>query len=119
MQGLTLKGFFSIDNSPRVVILFLILIFIGTNFTHHNWTRDDGPIRGVIKWDIISFYGYLPATFIYGDPSLDFLDEGDIDKAASHQEPVKVLAAMVANTPRRSSPTLRSIRFRASKGAAT
>jgi len=79
MQGLTLKGFFSIDNSPRVVILFLILIFIGTNFTHHNWTRDDGPIRGVIKWDIISFYGYLPATFIYGDPSLDFLDEGDID----------------------------------------
>jgi hypothetical protein len=79
MQGLTLKGFFSIDNSPRVVILFLMLIFIGTNFTHHNWTRDDGPIRGVIKWDIISFYGYLPATFIYGDPSLDFLDEGDID----------------------------------------
>jgi len=33
----------------------------------------------VIKWDIISFYGYLPATFIYGDPSLDFLDDGVID----------------------------------------
>jgi hypothetical protein len=79
MPGSTFKGFFSIDNSPRVVIIFLMLIYIGTNFIHHNWTRDEGPQRGVIKWDVISYYGYLPATFIHGDPSLDFLDEGEID----------------------------------------
>jgi hypothetical protein len=70
---------FTINNSPGIVIIFLLLVYAATNFTHHNWTRDDGPIRGVIKWDIISFYGYLPATFIYKDPSLDFLDEGKID----------------------------------------
>ncbi len=79
MPGSIFKGFISIDNAPRNVIIFLMLIYIGTNFTHHNWTRDEGPRRGVIKWDIISFYGYLPATVIHGDPSLDFLDEEDID----------------------------------------
>jgi len=28
----------------------------------------------VIEWDIISYYAYLPATFIYHDPSLAFTD---------------------------------------------
>ena len=73
------RDHFTINNSPGIVIIFLLLVYTATNFSHHNWTRDDGPNRGVIKWDIISFYGYLPATFIYGDPSLDFLDEGKID----------------------------------------
>jgi len=41
----------------------------------HNWTRiDPEEGRGVIQWDIISYYSYLPATFIYGDPTLGFLD---------------------------------------------
>jgi hypothetical protein len=69
----------TINNSPGIAIIFLLLVYTATNFKHHNWTRDEGPNRGVIKWDIISYYGYLPATFIYGDPSLDFLDEGKID----------------------------------------
>ena len=73
------KKFFTENNSPRIVIIFLLLVYTATNFMHHNWTRDDGPNRGVIKWDVISYYAYLPATFIYGDPSLDFLDEGMID----------------------------------------
>ncbi len=79
MQVFRLKGFFPVERSPGVAISFLMLFYIGTNFTHHNWTRDEWPQRGVIKWDIISFYGYLPATIIYGDPSLDFLDEGIIN----------------------------------------
>ncbi len=33
------------------------------------WTME----RRVIYWDIISYYGYLPATFIYGDVTLGFL----------------------------------------------
>lgn len=74
-----LRDHLTINNSPGIVIIFLLLVYTATNFRHHNWTRDDGPNRGVIKWDIISFYGYLPATFIHGDPSLDFLDEGIID----------------------------------------
>ena len=70
------RKYFTVNNAPQIVIIFLLLVYTGTNFKHHNWTRDEGPWRGVIKWDIISFYGYLPATFIYGDVSLDFLDEG-------------------------------------------
>jgi hypothetical protein len=70
---------YRIRNYPNTVIVLLLLVYVATNFSHHNWTRDDGPDRGVIKWDIISYYAYLPATFIHGDPSLDFLDEGKID----------------------------------------
>ena len=79
MAFFKLREHFTINNSPRIVIIFLLIVYTASNFVHHNWTRDDGPDRGVIKWDIISYYGYLPATFIYGDPSLDFLDEGEID----------------------------------------
>ena len=57
------KQFFSIHNSPNLVIIFVLLVYLVTNFTHHNWTRDQGPDRGVIKWDVISYYSYLPAPF--------------------------------------------------------
>jgi len=30
----------------------------------------------VIAWDVISYYSYLPATFIYHDVSLKFIDKG-------------------------------------------
>ena len=79
MAAFKFRDHFTVNNSPGMVIIFLLLVYTATNFKHHNWTRDEGPNRGVIKWDIISYYGYLPATFIYGDPSLDFLDEGIID----------------------------------------
>jgi hypothetical protein len=74
MAAFKFRDHFTIGNSPGIVIIFLLLVYTATNFRHHNWTRDDGPIRGVIKWDIISYYGYLPATFIHGDPRLDFLE---------------------------------------------
>jgi hypothetical protein len=79
MSGTKIKDFLTVNNAPGMVIIFLLVFYTATNFTYHNWTRDKGPDRGVIKWDIISFYGYLPATFIHGDPSLDFLDKGEID----------------------------------------
>ena len=65
---------FSLQNAPRLVIIFLLFFYCLTNFTHRNWTRDDGPNRGVIKWDVISYYAYLPAVFIYHDLSLDFTE---------------------------------------------
>ncbi len=61
-------------NTPGPVIIFLLVFFCLTNFTHKNWTNDEGPIRGVIKWDVISYYAYLPAVFIYHDLSLDFTE---------------------------------------------
>jgi len=60
---------------PGLAILLIVLVYLATDFSYHNWTRDKGPERGVIKWDVISYYAYLPATFIYKDIGLDFVSE--------------------------------------------
>lgn len=69
------KSFFSLPNTPNLVIIIVLLVYMITNFTHHKWTFDKGPDRAVISWDIISYYAYLPATFIYGDVGLRFTDD--------------------------------------------
>jgi len=66
------KACFSLRNAPRLVILFVLLFYCFTNFTHRSWSGIEGPQRGVIKWEIISYYAYLPAVFIHHDISLDF-----------------------------------------------
>jgi hypothetical protein len=66
---------FSSEKIPVVVIIFLLVIYCGTNFIHRNWKVDMGPERGVIKWDVIFYYSYLPAVFVYHDLSLDFTDD--------------------------------------------
>jgi hypothetical protein len=40
-----------------------------------NWTKSEGPDRGVIKWDVIFHYSYLPAAFIHHDLTLKFAEE--------------------------------------------
>ncbi len=70
-------SFINSGETPRAVIIFLLIFYLGSNFTHRNWIRDEGPIRGVIKWDIISYYAYLPAVFIYHDLSFDFTKNPD------------------------------------------
>lgn len=47
-------------------------------FNIHYWTTKDR----VINFDIISYYAYLPATFIYKDISLKFID----DKLGEYRE---------------------------------
>ncbi len=59
---------------PSYAILIIGLGFMAVNFMHHRWTRDGPGERGVIHWDVISYYSYLPATFIYDDVTLSFLD---------------------------------------------
>jgi len=59
---------------PSFVILFIAIFYLCINFVHHSWTRTGEKERGVIHWDVISYYSYLPATFIYGDVTLEFLD---------------------------------------------
>ena len=68
---------FSVRNAPAFVIVLLLIFYCLTNLGHRNWTQDEGPIRGVIKWDVISYYAYLPAVFIYHDISLDFTEDPD------------------------------------------
>ena len=69
------KALFSLKNAPRLAIIFLLFFYCLTNFTHMNWKQVEGPQRGAIKWDVISYYSYLPAIFIYHDLSLDFTEE--------------------------------------------
>ena len=49
---------------PSFAILIIGVLFMATNFMHHRRTRDGPGERGVIHWDVISYYSYLPATFI-------------------------------------------------------
>ena len=59
---------------PNLAIPLIVVLYMVTNFAHHSWTRHRDGERGVIHWDVISYYSYLPATFIYGDVTLGFLD---------------------------------------------
>lgn len=58
----------------RMTLLFIALFYLGVDLGYHHWTHDKPNERAIIHWDIISYYAYLPATFIYGDVTLDFLD---------------------------------------------
>jgi hypothetical protein len=65
----------------RLPVLSLVIIFIVSVYTlwfFHPWTKNKDGNRGVIRWDVITYYSYLPATVIYGDVTLKFLDEGII-----------------------------------------
>ncbi|NOY38144.1 MAG: hypothetical protein GXO83_11305 [Chlorobi bacterium] len=62
----------------KLVIAGLAVLITLLNFNHHKWNRQGE----VIQWDVISYYAYLPAVFIYHDIDLDFRDE-NIDKFAN------------------------------------
>jgi len=55
----------------KLVITVLAVIITLLNFNHHKWQRQGQ----VIRWDVISYYTYLPAVFIYHDIDLNFRDE--------------------------------------------
>lgn len=57
------------------VIIFITAIAIYVVFDLNYWNNDDR----VITWDVISYYGYLPATFIYKDVTLEFIDNNPGD----------------------------------------
>ena len=41
------------------IVLLLIIISTYTIFNLKHWNKDNR----IIAWDVISYYGYLPATF--------------------------------------------------------
>ena len=55
----------------RVSVFIIFFFIISQILTEKAWQKEDR----VIAWDIKSYYGYLPATFIHGDPGLHFLDD--------------------------------------------
>jgi len=57
----------------RIANVLILVITLSTIFSIKNYNKENG----VIKWDVISYYAYLPATFIYDDISLSFVDKKD------------------------------------------
>lgn len=51
-------------------IVAILLFSIWFQFFAKRWNHDR-----IIEWDVISYYSYLPATFIYKDLSLDFVKQ--------------------------------------------
>ncbi len=74
MSNKGVTSWFTLEKLPALAVIFIALFYMGTNLSHHKWTKVEPP-RGVINYDKISYYGYLPATFIYGDVTLSFLDD--------------------------------------------
>lgn len=55
----------------KFCILIILSVYIFHVFNVKFWNKN----RGTISWDIISYYAYLPATFIHHDLSLEFTRE--------------------------------------------
>jgi hypothetical protein len=64
-----MKSFFRFINYPRY-INWLILASMAFVIFNIGWYKKE---QKVIYWDVLEYYGYLPATFIYHDLSLDFV----------------------------------------------
>lgn len=64
----------SILNSRAVVVIIILIILI-RNLDLGIWKIPDR----IISWDVISYYAYLPATFIYHDPTLEFFKNPEED----------------------------------------
>lgn len=56
-------------------IIFIVAWFFTSDINHHYWMKDEAPRRGVIKHDVMGYYGYLPAIVIQNDPRLGFIGE--------------------------------------------
>ncbi|NLF43973.1 MAG: hypothetical protein GX587_14870, partial [Bacteroidales bacterium] len=52
------------------VVIGCIFILTYTQFNIKKWKKND-----VITWDILEYYGYLPAFFIEKDLKLDFVQD--------------------------------------------
>ncbi len=67
-----------IDPSIWAIIISLFIVFY-LNFSYSNWNKTEK----VVLHDVLSYYAYLPAAFIYNDLSLEFIKEGG-DKLGKH-----------------------------------
>lgn len=52
------------------IVIFFIITLMCINMLHVKmWQKKE-----LLYWDVVSYYAYLPATFIYKDLSLKFID---------------------------------------------
>lgn len=62
-----MNSFFKKIEKDSWIILLLIFISTYSIFNLKHWKKEDR----IISYDVISYYSYLPATFIYGDVTLN------------------------------------------------
>lgn len=63
------------ENLPQITIWLIVVIILIVNFNIKNWNK---PRRVIIN-DVVSYYAYLPATFIHKDLSFSFV-KNDVEK---------------------------------------
>ncbi len=56
-----------------IIKLSVVLIIFAVVYTDFNTKQWEKPTK-IIEWDVISYYAYLPACFIYNDMTLKFKD---------------------------------------------
>ncbi len=66
-----MKNTFAKFSLSRIFLWVIILFSIFFTLNKRNWKE------GVIYWDIISYYAYLPAAFIYNDLTLSYIENPD------------------------------------------
>ncbi len=64
--------FFRKRSFLSVLVILLVTIITTWNILNVKYWKKN---EGIIYWDTLSYYSYLPATFIYKDLSLKFIDE--------------------------------------------
>ena len=67
-----------------LVVVVLVIILFCTQLNLSPWANA-GKGKSLIRNDVVSYYGYLPATFIYKDLSLNFIDTASTDYRSKHQ----------------------------------
>lgn len=70
-----MKKAFTTLTASKLVIAFIAIMVIWINFNQSPWRGTSG----VIKYDVISYYAYLPATFIEKDLSLSFINDSNVN----------------------------------------
>lgn len=61
------------SNYPKITIILIVLLACSYKFYTESWHKR------VIESDVISYYSYLPATFIHKDLTLSFIDTSECD----------------------------------------
>ena len=55
-------------DSSLLALIFSMIVVIYVSFNHSTWKSP----KNIIVNEVLSYYGYLPATFIYNDITLEF-----------------------------------------------
>jgi hypothetical protein len=71
--------------NPSSLVILLTAIIIGLTICNIKPWKNAEKGKSLIDWDITSYYGYLPATFIHKDISLSFTENDSINYSGKHQ----------------------------------